>query len=80
MYKTLIPLLLAIAASAAFAAEKVSDGKPMPTPAPNVVEQAEPAPARSHTRKHRRLPRGDLRACLDLKDNAAIIKCAETRP
>ncbi len=26
------------------------------------------------------LPRGDLRHCLELKDNMAIIRCAETRP
>jgi hypothetical protein len=32
-----------------------------------------------HRARHRRLPTGDLRHCLELKDNAEIIKCAETR-
>jgi hypothetical protein len=32
-----------------------------------------------HKARHRRLPTGDLRHCLEFKDNAEIIKCAETR-
>jgi hypothetical protein len=28
--------------------------------------------------KVKRLPKGDLRYCLDLRSNAAIIRCAET--
>jgi hypothetical protein len=36
----------------------------------------------SYVNKHkhsvRHLPRGDLRYCLELKDNEAIIRCAET--
>ncbi len=34
---------------------------------------------RMHTRKTTRLPRGDLRHCLDLQTNETIIRCAETR-
>ena len=34
--------------------------------------------ARHHEWKPKRLPRGDLRHCLELKDNQAIIRCAET--
>lgn len=36
------------------------------------VDAAPPAPVR----KARRYPRGDLRVCLDQKDNKAIIRCA----
>jgi len=34
---------------------------------------------RAHTRRTTRLPQGDLRHCLDLKTNEAIIRCSETR-
>lgn len=30
-----------------------------------------------HTARH--LPKGDMRYCLDLKDNKAIIRCSESR-
>ncbi|MDQ1316095.1 MAG: hypothetical protein QG662_2204 [Pseudomonadota bacterium] len=41
-----------------------------------IREQAqEPAPAR----RTARLPQGDLRRCLDLQTNEAIIRCSETR-
>lgn len=40
-------------------------------------DTAQPAKAMHH--RTRRLPRGDLRHCLDLKDNAAIIACSEKR-
>ncbi|KVW94979.1 hypothetical protein [Thiobacillus denitrificans] len=32
-----------------------------------------------HARKTTRLPQGDLRHCLDLQTNDAIIRCSETR-
>ena len=32
-----------------------------------------------HARTLKRLPAGDMRHCLGLKSNAAIIRCAETR-
>ena len=34
-------------------------------------------PARGKWHKPKRLPRGDLRHCLELEDNMAIIRCAE---
>ena len=41
------------------------------------------APHKAHhsMRKHsaRHYPRGDMRYCLDLKDNKAIIRCSESR-
>jgi hypothetical protein len=49
------------------------------------VEQAVPAKPvkmkRHKVQRHkiRHLPRGDLRHCLELKDNPAIIACAEGR-
>lgn len=36
-------------------------------------------PRQRHAGKARRLPRGDLRHCLELKDNKAIIACSEQR-
>ena len=46
-----------------------------------VAEKATSAKPRHHrhARKAKRLPRGDLRHCLDLKDNTAVIACAEQR-
>ena len=45
-------------------------------------EAAAPAKAAVHHRMARhakkRLPRGDIRHCLDLKTDAAIIRCSET--
>jgi hypothetical protein len=56
---------------------------PAPTPQPEVApaaEQAAPAkPAKAKRHKVRHLPRGDLRSCLELKDNKAIIACSEKR-
>jgi hypothetical protein len=41
------------------------------------------APHKAHHGKHkhsaRHYPRGDMRSCLDLKDNKAIIRCSEQR-
>jgi hypothetical protein len=41
------------------------------------------APHKAHHGKHRRsarhYPKGDMRSCLDLKDNKAIIRCSEQR-
>jgi hypothetical protein len=46
-----------------------------------VTEKAAPAKPKHHRAagKAKRLPRGDLRRCLELKDNMAIIQCAENR-
>lgn len=54
----------------------------MPSEQPAKAEAA-PAPAAAPAakpmrHKARHLPRGDLRHCLELKDNDAIIRCAET--
>ena len=38
-----------------------------------------PAHYRMKGNKQIRLPSGDLRTCLELKDRNAIIRCAETR-
>lgn len=51
-------------------------GQPEAAMATEATVSAEPAKTMHHRTK--RLPRGDLRKCLDLKDNAAIIRCAET--
>jgi hypothetical protein len=52
-----------------------------PTPAAGAVitgnAEAKPVEATAApVRKARRYPRGDLRACLDQKDDKAIIRCA----
>jgi hypothetical protein len=48
--------------------------------AQEAVKVSKPHKKRSgHKARHRGLPTGDLRHCLELKDNAEIIKCAETR-
>lgn len=52
---------------------------------PAAQRQAAPAastaPASSRVAHHAavRLPHGDIRHCLDMKTNAAIIRCAESR-
>ena len=38
------------------------------------------APAQKQMAKPKHPPRGDLRYCLDLKTNEAIIRCAEKKP
>ncbi|MEW6677749.1 MAG: hypothetical protein AB1421_07495 [Pseudomonadota bacterium] len=75
----LIPLPLLFAASLALAAEGVTE--PIASPeAAAASEQAAPAqPVMKKHHKARRLPSGDLRHCLDLKDNKAIIACSEKR-
>lgn len=52
---------------------------------PAAQQQAESAaaaaPAHPRMARHAagRLPHGDIRHCLDMKTNAAIIRCAESR-
>jgi hypothetical protein len=71
-----IPLSLLFTTGIALAAD------PAPAPQPEAVpaaEQAAPAkPARMQRHKAKRLPRGDLRHCLELEDGKAIIRCSET--
>lgn len=61
-------------------AQDTAPAAAQPEAAP-VAEKAAPAKPRHHrhARKAKRLPRGDLRHCLDLKDNKAVIACAEAR-
>lgn len=49
-------------------------------PAAEAAAAIDKAPARERMRAHTptRLPSGDIRHCLDLKSNEAIIRCAET--
>ncbi|MBM3747031.1 MAG: hypothetical protein FJW34_14675 [Acidobacteria bacterium] len=72
-----IPLTLLCATGIALAADPAPAPQPAAVPA---VEQAAPAqPARMQRHKVKRLPRGDLRHCLELKDDKALIACAERR-
>lgn len=77
MKNRLLPLFLLLSATGLVQA----DG--MPGGAAAAKEAAAPA-AKSHTRqqprarKPARLPQGDLRHCLDLGSNQAIIRCAES--
>jgi len=69
-----LPLLCAVGvAQADGPAMLPSSPQPEAAAAPTKVE-----PARSTWHKPRRLPRGDLRDCLALDGNRAIIRCAET--
>jgi hypothetical protein len=52
----------------AAAAPKIEAATEQPAP-------AKPAMAKRHKARH--LPKGDLRKCLELKDNKAIIACSE---
>lgn len=75
----LIPFPCLFAAGLATAAAPVS-GPIAPSEAPAVTAQAVPAPpAKAKRHNTRPLPKGDLRKCLELKDNKAIIACAEKR-
>jgi hypothetical protein len=84
MRKGLIMFMLAALAGMASAADKPADVKAptppkfVPAPAP-AAQEAAPSSPMPKARARKRLPRGDLRHCLGLKDNAAIIKCSEQR-
>lgn len=60
----------------------MADGMENAGSAAQTETAAAPAKAPAHHRMVRhgvkRLPRGDIRHCLDLKTNAAIIRCSET--
>jgi hypothetical protein len=43
-------------------------------------DQTAAAAAQTKLAKPKHPPRGDLRYCLDLKTNEAIIRCAEKKP
>lgn len=44
------------------------------------ASQTAASPAQKQTIKPKHPARGDLRHCLDLKTNEAIIRCAEKKP
>ncbi len=64
-----LPLMCGV--GIALAAGVEMDGTANPTAA---------APAQKQMAKPKHPPRGDLRYCLDLKTNKAIIRCAEKKP
>lgn len=73
-----LPLLFAINVVLADEGAKA----PAPASAPNQGQiHAAPVPPKAHHRAHghpkRHFAKRDRRACLDLKDNKAIIRCAE---
>lgn len=72
-----IPLALLCATGIALAGDPAP--APQPAAAPAVEQAAPDKPARSKRHKIKRLPQGDLRSCLELKDNKAIIACTEKR-
>ena len=77
----LITLPILCAATLAMADEIPPEPTEAQPQAAMTQETAKPAKPMRHTRHtHRvtRLPRGDLRHCLDLTDNEDIIRCAET--
>jgi hypothetical protein len=53
------------------------DREDMPVEA--AVQDKQKAPPRVYARKTMRLPQGDLRQCLELPTNEAIIRCSEGR-
>ena len=71
-----LPLLCVVGIATAEDKMPVPAAKPEAAMATETAKPAEAAPPMRH--KTKRLPRGDLRKCLDLKDDMAIIRCAET--
>jgi hypothetical protein len=77
-----ITLSLLCTAGIALADDKAqAPAAAQPEAATTVAEKAAPAKPKRHrtAKKVKRLPRGDLRECLELKDNKAIIACSEQR-
>lgn len=68
-----LPFLCAVGVS--FADDVGKEGAAEQAVATNSTQSRESM----HARAPKRLPAGDMRHCLDLKSNAAIIRCAETR-
>jgi hypothetical protein len=71
-----LPLVCAVGVAMADDMGKEGNGEEMKSAAAPGM-----APAHYRMAHHRtkRLPSGDLRHCLDLQTNAAIIRCSETR-
>lgn len=68
----ILPLL--VAAGGAIA----QDGAQQGAAEPAVAQEQAQVQARAEKRKDVRRQGADMRRCLDLKSNAAIIRCAET--
>lgn len=77
----LLPLLSVWSpfALASVAPEPSNDRQDARAPVFQTMEHTSATHSRSVSRRSppRRLPRGDLRHCLELQDNLAIIRCAE---
>jgi hypothetical protein len=71
-----LPLLFAV--GVAMADDMGKDGAAA-QPEAAAASASEAAPSRMAGHVARRLPRGDIRHCLDMESNAAIIRCSETR-
>jgi len=70
----LVILPLLVAAGGAIA----QDGAQQGAAEPAVAQEQAQVQARAEKRKDVRRQGADMRRCLDLKSNAAIIRCAET--
>ena len=75
--------LFMFSASGAAIAGNGVQADPATEAAPNASQDEsalipKPAKGSKHYSKPKRLPKGDLRHCLELKDSAAIIRCTET--
>ncbi|MFO7543569.1 MAG: hypothetical protein R6W97_12295 [Thiobacillus sp.] len=70
----LLPLLCA-------ASVAMADGMDREVAADPATYAVAPAKTQDRAVRHRssRLPSGDMRHCLDMKTNAAIIRCSESR-
>ena len=74
----LITLPLLCAVNIAMADDMAPEPSNAQPEAAMAKDTAKPAKPMRHTTRVKRLPRGDLRHCLELTDDEAIIRCAET--
>lgn len=70
-------LPLALLCAAALAHADGMPGKPPAAQAESPAVQQKPAPPARTAKRKPRLPRGDLRHCLELGSSPEIIRCAE---
>jgi hypothetical protein len=73
-----LPLLLAAAAAMADGVDRETEAAYSEAGGPDKAQIAQAQERRMARQKVKRLPRGDLRYCLNLRTNAEIIRCAET--
>jgi hypothetical protein len=72
-----LPLVCMVSVAMAGGAEKGQKDQPAgQTQAGSIHHKAH---HRMHTHRMKHFPKHDMRACLDLKDNKAIIRCSESR-